>query len=84
MTQDEKISLIQERVAVNENSTKSAHARIDQLDQFMREELKDLKTDMKTVLAFLERSKGMMIVITVGAGVIGWVIQLIVGLIFKH
>lgn len=82
MNLEDKVSSLSERVAVNEQSAKSAHARIDQLDQFMREEIRDLKADMKIVLGFLERSRGMVLVVTVGAGVIGWVINLVVGLVF--
>lgn len=79
---DEQLAQLRERVAVNEQSVKSAHARVDQLDKFMRDELKDLKADMKTVLGFLERSKGMVAVVTIGAGVIGWVINLIISMFF--
>lgn len=90
---EEQIIQLRERVAVNEQSTKSAHARIDQMDRLMRDDLKTLKEevkgdiksvadDMKIVLAVLERSKGMIAVITVISGFLGWIIQLVINSVF--
>ena len=89
----EELGNLRERVAVNENSTKSAHARVDALEKMMREDIKELKddfnkematlsSDMKIVLAFLERWKGMIAIITIGAGFFGWVVQQIIGMVF--
>lgn len=91
---EEQLIVLRERLAVNEQSTKAAHTRIDQMDRMMREDIKEFKTevkediksiadDMKIVLATLERSKGMIAVITVAAGVLGWIIQVVVHAMFN-
>lgn len=89
----DELGNLRERVAVNEQSTKAAHTRMDAFEKLMRDDIKDLRKDfnseikavqddMKIVLAFLERWKGMIAIITIGAGFFGWLIQQAIALVF--
>lgn len=91
---DEHLAQIRERVALTERSADTAHKRIDQLEKMVKDDLKEMKADiknemksmtddMKIVLAFIERSKGMVALVTVAAGVLGWVISILMKIVFK-
>lgn len=45
---EEKISLLQERVATLESANKSAHLRIDRLENLIREDFKEIRDDIKS------------------------------------
>jgi len=83
----EEIGSLRERIAVNERDISTAHARIDKMESLMREEFKEFRDDMKAVLGFLERAKGMVVAVTMGvtmaAGVFAWLINLITKMLFN-
>lgn len=91
---EEKITLLQERVAVVETKANAAHSRIDKMEAFLRDDIRDLKSEIKQdmkkmesnledVVNFINRSKGMFAVIVLISGFIAWIIQKIISSIIK-
>ena len=91
---EEKISYIQERVAVVENKVSAAHDRIDKMDSIMREDLKEIKHDIKENIDSLtskvnvlinlgERWKGMAAIGILTCGAVAFIIQTVLSTIFK-
>jgi len=83
---EEKISYLQERVAVVENKVNTAHTRIDKMELLMRDDLKDIKHDIKenidalttkvnTLISFMDKWKAMAAIAILTCGVIGFIIQ---------
>lgn len=83
---EEKISLLQERVAVVENKVSTAHTRIDKMELLMRDDLKEIKHDIKenidaltskvnVLISFMDKWKSMAAVAILACGAIGFIIQ---------
>lgn len=83
---DDKLSYLQERIAVNEKATSAAHTRIDKMDEVMRGEIKGIREeikesikpiadDVKLLIGFMERWKGMVAVIIMVSGILAWAFQ---------
>ncbi len=80
---DERIALI-ERVATLHSKVDAAHGRVDKMELFLSNELKDIKTDLKDVLGHINRSKGWAAASLLIASMGGGVVAFVIGLIFKH
>lgn len=91
---EEKISLLQERVAVVENKVSTAHTRIDKMELLMRDDLKEIKHDIKenidsltnrvnTLIGLAERWKGMAAIAVLACGAVAFIIQTVLSTIFR-
>lgn len=88
-----KITMLQERVAVVETKSSAAHARIDKMELMLRDDFKEIKEsikndmkevrdDVKSVVSFIDKSKGIIALITVVAGFLAWVFGKIFEIMF--
>lgn len=85
MTMDEhKISPVKlfEKVVSLEGKTSAAHSRLDKLETGIRDDLKEIKNELKEVAAYINKGKGLYAASVVVSGILGGICALVAKLIF--
>lgn len=84
------LGAITERVAVTEKSIETEHQRTDKMEQMVREDLKEMREDFRSmmtklddVIAFMNRGRGWVSAVMFLAGTFGgavaWLLQYLFG-----
>ncbi len=78
MTED-----FREKLGVIQAKADAAHARVDRLELMIRDDLKDLKNDLKELTAYMHRGKGYASAMLFLAGLSGAGISKLLGSLFS-
>ena len=74
---------VSEKIGVLTAKADAAHNRVDKLEVLIRDDLRELKADLKELNAYMHRSKGWAAAMIFAGGIVGGAITLVAQIIFK-
>lgn len=74
---------VSEKIGILGAKADAAHGRLDKLEVLIRDDLKELKSDLKELNAYMHRSKGWAAAMIFVGGIAGGAVTLIAQIVFK-